>query len=120
LETVEEYHSADNYAPAAVSQPIASQTESPTHPVLQELNGILDMPTGPAKSRAGLDWLRRGLDQTDERLRRAGIDPEQHAYENAYQQARDNGASASEAQWEAQRDMRNMEIFRAGGIPPNF
>jgi hypothetical protein len=120
LATVEEYDSTYGYVPPAVVEPVVSRSEPSTHPVLQELNGILDMPAGPGKSRAGLDWFRRGLDQMDARLRSVGIDPEQHAYESAYRQARDSGASPSEAHWEAQRDMRNMEIFRAGGIPPNF
>jgi hypothetical protein len=120
LETIEEYDSTHSYVPPAAEDHAASQSESLSHPVYRELNRITDMPTGPEKSKAGLEWFRQILDQTDEIQRKAGIDPEQHAYESAYQQARESGASPSEAHWEAQRDMRNMEIFRGGGIPPNF
>jgi hypothetical protein len=87
---------------------------------LQQVHSILDIQNPAQRNAAGLEWFRNSLSQMDAMVSAAGMDPRALEYETFYQQSRERGAQPIEADWEARKDMRNMEIFRQGGIPPNF
>jgi hypothetical protein len=48
------------------------------------------------------------------------MNPRAQGDEHFHRQARDSAARTCGADWEARKNMRNMEIFRSGGIPPDF
>jgi hypothetical protein len=87
---------------------------------LQQLHSILDIKNPAQRNAAALEGFRNALSQSDAMLSAAGMDPASVAYETHYHNATERGAQPTEADWEAQKVMRDMEIFKDGGMPTNF